>query len=256
MKKTIIHIDAVNRCFRTARREEVWALRNCNLTCSEGEFLCLLGSSGCGKTTMLRLLCGLDSPTSGTISINASTPSTMQHNIGFVSQHGDLLPWRRVIDNVALGLEIRGIPRAKRKQQAAEALRRVQLPADTAHSYIHELSGGMRQRVALARALCISPRMLLMDEPFGHLDEPTRHALQDDLVELWSKDRKTIIFVTHSIEEAVFLADRIVIMESGTTVTDISVNCPRPRDRFSAAFLETARTVRAHMHDPSKRSEE
>lgn len=245
-----IRIETVSRCFRTPGHEEVWALRDLTLHCAQGELLCVLGPSGCGKTTLLRLLCGLDNPTSGRISLQGNNTASTVRNIGFVSQHGDLLPWRRVIDNVALGLEIRGIPRAKRKELAMEALLRVQLPIHVANRYIHQLSGGMRQRVALARALCIRPRILLMDEPFGHLDEPTRHTLQDDLVELWTKERQTILFVTHSIEEAVFLADRIVIMTSGTAVTEMSVKTDRPRDRFSTSFLETARALRAHLHNP------
>lgn len=161
-----------------------------------------------------------------------------------------MLPWRTVLDNVAVGLEIRGVPKSERRQQALAALRRARLSGEVAGSYAHELSGGMRQRVALARALCISPRLLLMDEPFARLDEPSRHQLQDELLDIWLADQRTILFVTHSLEEAVFLADRIVVMTFGARVADLPVPLPRPRDRFSSAFHDLMRQVRQTLSAP------
>ncbi|MBP7276406.1 MAG: ABC transporter ATP-binding protein [Kiritimatiellae bacterium] len=226
----------------------VHALRDISFSCAPGELVALLGPSGCGKTTLLRLLAGLDRPTEGRIRVDGVEHTGARPDIGFVSQEGDLLPWRRVWANVALGLEIRGGMTAReRRLRAEEALRRVRLPPAAADGYIHELSGGMRQRVALARALCVSPRVLLMDEPFGRLDEPTRNQLQDDLARLWETDRQTLIFVTHSIEEAVRLADRILIMTSGAISSEMPVALLRPRDRFSAEFRDVMSEIRARF---------
>jgi NitT/TauT family transport system ATP-binding protein len=247
--RDVIRLESVGRCFRTASRSEVWALRNLNLTCAEGELACVLGPSGCGKTTLLRLLAGLDRPTAGRVCVNGGEVTCPPKDIGFVSQEGDLLPWRRTLANVALGLEIRRMRPAERRQRAIAALARVHLPPDVAESYAHELSGGMRQRVALARALCVSPRILLMDEPFGRLDEPTRHQLQDDLADVWLSDRQTILFVTHSVEEAVFLADRVIVMDFGSVAAELRVTLPRPRDRFSVAFLDAMREVRSQLRE-------
>ncbi|MBN2507995.1 MAG: ABC transporter ATP-binding protein [Verrucomicrobia bacterium] len=141
-------------------------------------------------------------------------------------------------------MQLRGVSRSERHRQALAALRRVRLSDTVAGSYAHELSGGMRQRVALARALCVDPCLLLMDEPFARLDEPTRHELQDELLELWHGGRQTMLFVTHSLEEAVFLADRIVVMTFGAAVVDLRVPLTRPRDRFSTGFMDVLRELR------------
>jgi len=241
----IIRFERVSRCFRTPARGDVWALRDFDLACHSGELTCVVGPSGCGKTTLLRLAAGLEPPTSGRVIVNGKPASDEPpQGIGLVSQEGHLLPWRRVLDNVALGLEIRGVPRADRKRLARRVLQRVHLPLSVARSFPHELSGGMRQRVALARTLCPDPRVLLMDEPFVNLDEPTRHDLQRELLDLWKADGQTILFVTHSIEEAVFLADRVVVMTFARTVADIRLEIPRPRDRLSESFVEMLLEVR------------
>jgi len=242
--REIIRFVSVSKCFRTETRGEVWAIRDFALTCTDGDLTCLLGPSGCGKTTLLRLAAGLDRPTSGQVYLNGGEVTAPRKEVGFISQEGDLLPWRMVLDNVALGLEIRGVPKAERHQQALAALRQARLSEAVAGCYPHELSGGMRQRVALARMLCVNPRLLLMDEPFARLDESTRHQLQDELLELWLADRRTILYVTHSLEEAVFLADRIVVMTAGAAPANLPVTLPRPRDRFSTAFLDLMRQVR------------
>jgi NitT/TauT family transport system ATP-binding protein len=247
MPDPAIHLDRVSRQFRTASRGTTWALRDAMLRCKEGSLTCVLGPSGCGKTTLLRLLAGLDRPDSGHVRLDGREVDGPAPDIALVSQEGDLLPWRRVLANVALGLEIRGVPARERRRRAALAVHRVHLPANVSGSFAHELSGGMRQRVALARALCVSPRVLLMDEPFARLDEPTRHQLQDDLLAIWTADRPTILFVTHSIEEAVFLADRVLVMTFGTFADEIRLDLPRPRDRFSIPFLAAMRDLREKL---------
>ncbi len=240
----MIQFENVSKCFTTPARGNVWALSDLNLSCPPGELTCVLGPSGCGKTTLLRLAAGLDVPTTGTIRVDGQPVSGPPESIGMVSQEGDLLPWRRVLSNVALGLEIRHHSRRKRKQQAMATLRRMRLPDEVARSFPHELSGGMRRRVAMARALCPSPRVLLMDEPFSSVDEPTRHGLQAELVKLWLADRQTVLYVTHSVEEAVFLADHVVVMTFGQIVDRIRVDLPRPRNRLDDSYVATLLKVR------------
>lgn len=249
--REMIRFQSVSRRFWTEARGEVWAVRDFNIRCAEEEWSCLLGPSGCGKTTLLRLVAGLDKPTKGHILLEDTPVAHPRMDVAFLSQEGDLLPWRNVRDNVALGLEIRGLPQAECRQRAREAIRRVRLPEETARSRVDELSGGMRQRVAVARALCVNPRVLLMDEPFARLDELTRHQLQEELMDLWLADRQTVLFVTHSIEEAVFLADRIIVMNSGTAAADLRVTLPRPRDRFSSDFVRMMRQVREALSQPA-----
>ncbi|MHC1765511.1 MAG: ABC transporter ATP-binding protein [Verrucomicrobiia bacterium] len=244
-----IEFDSVGKCFQTGARGAVWAVRNFTLVCAEGELTCLVGPSGCGKTTLLRLALGLEQPTEGRVRLNGRQPSTAKEHPGFVSQDGDLLPWRRVEDNVALGLEICGMPRRERLAIAHQALRRMRLPENVARSYPHELSGGMRQRVVLARQACLRPRVLLMDEPFASLDEVTRHRLQNDLLELWRTERQTLLFVTHDLEEAALLADRIIVMNFTGLAADRRVDVQRPRDRFSPAFVALLGELRTKLQD-------
>ncbi len=239
-----IRFENISRRFNTEARGEVWALRGFRLVCPPGALTCVVGPSGCGKTTLLRLAAGLDTPTSGRVLVDGRTVDGPPKDMGLVSQEGGLLPWRRVFGNAALGLEIAGTPRAERRNRARAVLQRVGLPPEIERSLPHELSGGMRQRVALARALATSPRVLLMDEPFASVDEPTRHRLQNDLLALWAADRQTILFVTHSIEEAVYLADRVVVMTFGRTVAEMEVDLPRPRDRLAPAFVDRLVAVR------------
>ena len=239
-----IRFESVSRRFDTPARGPVWALRDVTFAAAAAELTCVLGPSGCGKTTLLRLAAGLDSPTAGRVFQDGQPVAGPPSDIGLVSQEGSLLPWRRVIGNVALGLEINGVSRADRQARAQAALQRVALPEEVARSYPHELSGGMRQRVALARALCVNPRVLLMDEPFAAVDEPTRHHLQDDLLRVWAGDGQTILFVTHSLEEAVYLADRVLVMTFARTIADFRVDLARPRDRLSEPFVQTLVRIR------------
>ncbi len=242
-----IIFNSIGKCFRTDSRGEVWAVRNFSLMCLEGELTCLVGPSGCGKTTLLRLAMGLEKPTEGNLRRNSSQANHAREYPGFVSQEGDLLPWRCVEDNVALGLEIRNVPHSDRIKIAHDALRRVGLPESIARSFPHELSGGMRQRVALARMACLRPRILLMDEPFANLDEATRRRLQDDLLSLWRSECPTLLFVTHNLDEAVYLADRIVAMASEGVALDRRLDWPRPRDRSSPAFMRLVEELRSFL---------
>ena len=240
----VVQFDGVGKRYATPARGEVWALRDFDLLCPAGQLTCVLGPSGCGKTTLLRLAAGLEFPTHGRIAIDGHPVTGPTAGVALVSQEGGLLPWRRVVDDVALGLEIRGVGRAARRAEARRAIRRVHLPPEVEASLPHELSGGMRQRVALARALCTGPRILLMDEPFASVDEPTRHRLQDELVRVWEADGQTVLFVTHSVEEAVYLADRLVVMTFSRPVADLPVTLPRPRDRLASDFVDTLLRVR------------
>jgi NitT/TauT family transport system ATP-binding protein len=247
MKTVAIHFAHVSKRFTSEARGEVWAVRDLNLHCEAGKVTCLVGPSGCGKTTLLRLAAGLDRPTTGRVFMNGETIAGPTAGIGLLSQEGDLLPWRRVIDNIAMGLELRGVPRAERHAQARRVLEQVHLPPEVARSHPHELSGGMRQRVALARALCHNPRVLLMDEPFASLDEQTRERLHGEFIELWQSEPRTVLLVTHSVEEAVLLADRVVVMAAGRLTADLAVAPARPRDVFQPDMIELLRRVRSAL---------
>ncbi len=247
MDPVAIRFDKVSRRFQGERRGEVWALREASLECSAGAVTVIVGPSGCGKTTLLRLAAGLDRPTSGEVRVGGAAVTAPPAGVGLVSQEGDLLPWRRVLANIELGLELRRVPRPQRRRRAWAALRRAGLDETVARCYPHELSGGMRQRVALARALCPNPGILLMDEPFASLDEPARHQLQQDLLDLRAADNQSVLLVTHSIEEAVFLADHLVIMSAGRIGQRIRLELDRPRDRLSGPFVQALLQVRTAL---------
>jgi NitT/TauT family transport system ATP-binding protein len=210
--QSCIALDGVSLTFRSERRE-VQALLDIDLRVAEGEFVALLGPTGCGKSSLLRLISDLIPPTSGTIAVRGGPAVAARHlnAFGFVFQEPALLSWRTAIANVRLPLEVVGYPREQRNARCEELLESVGL-LKFKDAYPHELSGGMKQRVAIVRALAWNPSILLMDEPFSALDELTRAQLQDDLLQLWSRERKTVVFVTHHISEAVYLADRVVVM--------------------------------------------
>ena len=218
------------------------------LSVTEGEFFCLLGPSGCGKTTVLNLMAGFLAPTTGALTL-AGRPIIGPGIDRTVVFQGDdaLFTWLRTIDNVAFGLRMRGMPQERRYAVAREYLRLVHLDGQE-NKYPSELSGGMKQRVQIARVLATDPKILLMDEPFGALDAQTRGRLQDELVEIWRKTSKTIVFITHDIAEAILLADRIGVMSKGpasTLATIVSVDLPRPRRRSSPGFGETWERINA-----------
>ncbi len=213
------------------------AVNEVSFTVSEGEFICVVGPSGCGKTTVLRLIAGLVPPTRGSILISGTPISGPGSDRGMVFQDYALFPWRTVRDNVAFGLEIKRLPKEVQAEYVDRYLRLVGL-SDFASSYPRELSGGMKQRVAIARVLANEPEVVLADEPFGALDATTRRQMQDELLNIWESERRTVVFVTHSVEEAIFLADRIVLLSAKTRGVKriIPVELPRPRNRLDAAF--------------------
>jgi NitT/TauT family transport system ATP-binding protein len=227
----------------------ITALRDVSFTVGASEFVCVLGQSGCGKTTLLNLLAGFIVPTRGEILVGGKTVSGKGGDRGIVFQDfAQLFPWRTAQRNVEFGLEMRNMPAAERREIALRHLRLVRLES-FAGAYPHQLSGGMQQRVAIARALAYDPSVLLMDEPFAALDAMTREEMQRLLVEVWQKTRKTVVYVTHNVAEAVYLADRIVILtpHPGQVKTELKVTLPRLRDPLLVEFLEYQRAVIAHL---------
>lgn len=221
--------------------ERVPVLEGFDLAVREGEFLSVLGPSGCGKSTFLNILAGLASKTGGELRIDDQPSHGINLNQGVVFQGYALFPWRTVLDNIAVGLQIRGVPRRQRRERAREYLALVGLEG-FAERYPHELSGGMRQRVAIARSLAYDPDVLLMDEPFAALDAQTRESLQDELLRIWDAHKKTIVFITHSLDEAIFLSDRVAVMTArpGRVKTILDIDLPRPREaglRNTEAFV-------------------
>jgi NitT/TauT family transport system ATP-binding protein len=218
------------------------ALRDVSLQVDAGEFIAIVGASGCGKTTLLRIVDGLKSPTRGQVWVDGKPVQKPGPDRGFVFQQDALFPWRTVLDNVIFGLEVQGRSKKAARLRADGLLRLVGLSGFEQH-FPHELSGGMRQRANLARALTIDPDVLLMDEPFASLDAQTREIMQAELLRIWRGNRKTVLFVTHQIDEAVFLADRVVVMTSrpGQVKAVLDVNIERPRDlsvKRTPPFLE------------------
>ncbi len=218
------------------------ALSGLSFTIDDGAFVSLLGPSGCGKSTALRIIAGLLPPDGGSIAWQGTRPE-----LGFVFQEPTLMPWATALTNVRLPLDLQKIPRAQADARAAAALARIGL-GGFAHAYPRELSGGMRMRVSIARALAAQPRVLLMDEPFAALDEPSRAALNDDLLRLWREDGLTVIFVTHSVSESAYLSQRVLVMtpRPGRIAADIALPSGR-RDRLSPQFLESQRQVSAAL---------
>ena len=218
------------------------ALQGISLTVERGEFVTVLGPSGCGKSTLLRMVSGLSAASEGSVSVNGMTPENARELMSFIFQDATLLPWRTVEQNVGLGLELEHAARAARRERVAEMLELVRL-GHVAKSYPRELSGGMKMRVSIARALVSRPRILLMDEPFAALDEMSRDRLNEELLRLYTEQKWTVMFVTHSVAEAVFLSTRIVILAAhpGRVAHDVAVDLPWPRTaetRESAAYEE------------------
>ncbi|KAB0588529.1 ABC transporter ATP-binding protein [Comamonas kerstersii] len=224
------------------RRQQISALQDFNLDIREGEFFTILGPSGCGKSTFLNVLAGLAHKTSGSITIDGRPAEGINLHQGVVFQGYALFPWRTVLQNIEMGLEIRKVPKRERKETAEHFLDLVGL-SGFAHRYPHELSGGMRQRVAIARALAYSPDLLLMDEPFAALDAQTREILQAELLRIWEAHKKTIVFITHSLDEAIYLSDRIAVMTHRPgrikSILDVPLARPRPAEiRHSPQFVQ------------------
>lgn len=233
-----ISVEGVSKTYELKDESSSFALEKVNLSVEEGKFICLLGPSGCGKTTLLNMIAGFDKPSTGAIKINGNDVSQPSIDRIAIFQNFGLLPWRTVIKNVELGLESKGFDEKKRREIAEEYLKLVGL-SDYKKHHPNQLSGGMQQRIAIARALAVDPEILLMDEPFGSLDAMTRMTMQNEIERIWQEKKKTIIFVTHDIEEAVFLADIIVVMTAGPGKVKKIIDVPlaRKRDRTSYDFL-------------------
>ncbi len=249
MAEPILRIEALGK-----RYGAVEALRGADLVVQRGEFICLLGASGCGKSTLLRVVAGFESPTAGRVSVSGKPVTGPGPDRGMVFQDYGLFPWLTVRQNVGFGPRARGLPRAEVARTADRFVAAVGLQR-SAEAYPHQLSGGMKQRVAIARVLANQAELVLMDEPFGALDAMTRERLQDELLGIWAAQRLTVLFVTHAIEEAILLADRVVVMSPGPghIVADIAIALPRRRDVASPEFNAVRRELAALLHSDHQR---
>jgi len=243
-----IELRNVNYRYESGDRR-VPALQDVSFAVDAAEFLCLVGQSGCGKTTMLNLIAGFLAPTAGEILVGGKRVTGKGFDRGIVFQDfAQLFPWRTARRNVEFGLEMKGLPREQRGEVAMNFLRLVGLEK-FASAFPHELSGGMQQRVAIARALAYNPTVLLMDEPFAALDALTRDEMQRFLVDVWRETKKTVLYVTHNVAEAVYLADRVIVLSPhpGTVKAEVKITLPRPRDALSVPFLEYQRVIVGHL---------
>jgi NitT/TauT family transport system ATP-binding protein len=249
-----IRLRAVTKRFSTPDAGVHTALRDLDLVVEPGEFCAVVGPTGCGKSTTLTLIAGLEAPSAGVVEVGGRPVRGISPGTGFVFQQDAVLPWKNVLANVAAGPLFRGVAKATAHEQAADWLRRVGL-AGFADRYPHQLSGGMRKRVALAQSLINQPGILLMDEPFGALDVQTRAIMSDELLSLWEETRPTVVFVTHDLEEAIALADRVVVMTAGpaTVKATFTVDLPRPRTaaeiRFDPHFVELYQQIWESLRD-------
>lgn len=244
-RKTMITFQNVNKTYHNQTGRNSPVLSDINLIVSKGEFLCVLGPSGCGKTTLLNLVAGFIFPSSGRVMLDNTDISEPGPDRGVVFQEATLFPWLTVKKNIEFGLKFTGKNRANRDETVRTHLDQMGL-LDHADKYPHTLSGGMRQRVAIARVLALEPKVLLMDEPFSALDANTRERLQDELLRVWSDYRQTVIYVTHSVEEAAYLADRIIILGKASVgiFTDFQVARNRSRSRSTPGFLSLKNRLR------------
>lgn len=241
--------DLCKSFLHTPTNEYVEVLKNISFSAHEGRFICIVGPSGCGKTTLLRMIAGLEKQDSGHIYLNGREITTPVTDIGFIFQETTLLPWRTVIKNVEFGLELTKIPKAERRKRALEFIELVELKGFEDY-YPKQISGGMKRKAALAMSLVVDPKILLMDEPFVALDCQARSQLQEALLKIWAKTKKTIIFVTHNVEEAVFLADEIICLSSRPAEVHqiIKVDIPRPRDRTSPELNKIRKEILNFIH--------
>ncbi|MBI3058970.1 MAG: ABC transporter ATP-binding protein [Deltaproteobacteria bacterium] len=243
----------ISLTFKPKNRDSVTALKELTLDVAKGEFVSLVGPSGCGKSTFLNVLLGLLKPDGGEIRLNGKQITGPGQERAMVFQEFGLLPWRTVLANVELGLELKGVQALVRRKRATELIKMAGLAGFASH-YPHELSGGMKQRVGLARALVTDPEVLLMDEPFAALDAQTRDLMQLELLQIWDRTKKTVVFVTHSIEEAAYLSDRVIVISArpGRTKDVMKIALPRPRDyemRLSAEFNDIKARIWASLKE-------
>jgi len=249
-----IELAAVSRRFVSPEGKVIPALRDFNMTVRRGEFCAVVGPTGCGKSTTLGLITGLAKPSAGTVRLYGQQVEGIDPRIGFVFQADAVFPWQSVLQNVAAGPLFRGVPKEEALARARDWVRRVGLAGFESH-YPHQLSGGMRKRVALAQTFINDPEILLMDEPFSALDVQTRALMQDELLQLWSANRASVVFVTHDIEEAIALADRVYVLTRGpaTVKCVYDIDLPRPRNlseaRYSPRFVELSRQIWRDLQD-------
>ena len=244
-----IVVDEVRKQFQLEDRV-IRALRDVSFGVGDGEFVCIVGPSGCGKTTLFRIIAGLEAPSGGTVWLNGEPVEGPGTDRGMVFQEYGLFPWRTVLGNVTFGLEQRDLAKTRRQERATEMIELVGLDG-FADAYPNELSGGMKQRVGIARALAVDPEILLMDEPFGSVDAQTRDMLHDELLRIWTETGKTVLFVTHDVDEAVTLADRVVVLTGspGRVHEIVDVDLERSRHRTDEAFAEHEARVRSLIQD-------
>lgn len=247
--ETLMKIDKLRIVYRTDDKETV-AVDDFTIDVKKGELISIIGPSGCGKTTILRSIAGLLQPTSGTIMIGDNEVKGPGSDRGMVFQDFALFPWRTVKQNVQFGMEMAGVPKEEREERAMKYIKAVGLEK-FADSRIHELSGGMKQRVGIARALVMHPAITLMDEPFGALDAQTRNIMQDQLVKIIMHSERTILFVTHSVDEALYISDRVVVLTKRPSTIHKIIDVPwdRPRDRTNPEFTQLRKNILAYLED-------
>jgi NitT/TauT family transport system ATP-binding protein len=240
----LVEFKNVSQLYAASDGRPTWALRNVSLDIGKGEFVCVIGPSGCGKTTLLHLIAGFIRPTDGEVCFNGTPVRRAAPDRGVVFQEYALFAWMTALQNVEFGLRMRKVPRKERHERALSFLSKVGL-ARVAHRYPHELSGGMRQRVAVARALVNEPKMLLMDEPFAAVDAMTRATLQEELLRIWQDVGLGVLFITHNVDEAIFLGRRVIVMSAnpGSIRSDFRIDLPYPRLRDSPQFAELYTTI-------------
>lgn len=244
----LLELNDVTVSFQSPDGSRMTALRDMSLSVEQGELVALVGPSGCGKSTALNVLAGQVRPASGQVRLAGEPVKGVSPSVGYISQADTLLPWRTVLDNVALAMELRGVEKRERREAARELMARMGL-SGFEDNYPRELSGGMKKRAAIARVLAVDPAILMMDEPFGPLDALTKEKLQDEILALWESTGCTILYVTHDLTEAITLADRVVLMSArpGRVVREYPIDLPRPRRvmdvKFSPRFVELERAI-------------
>ncbi|HEX2830769.1 MAG TPA: ABC transporter ATP-binding protein [Burkholderiales bacterium] len=257
MSNPALELDNITVTFaaRSADTAPYTAVRDTTLVVERGEFVSVVGPTGCGKSTLLNVAAGLLAPSAGRVTIFGEPLAGLNRNAGYLFQADALMPWMSALDNVAVGLIYRGAARDEARERARGWLARVGLAAH-GHRYPHQLSGGMKKRVALAQTLIMDPQILLMDEPFSALDIQTRQLMENELLELWSADRKSVVFITHDLEEAISMSDRVVVLSAGPATHPIGeypIDLPRPRDvaeiRLAPRFVELHREIWHRMKD-------
>uniref|UniRef100_A0A7J3UZ99 ABC transporter ATP-binding protein n=1 Tax=Candidatus Methanosuratincola petrocarbonis (ex Vanwonterghem et al. 2016) TaxID=1867261 RepID=A0A7J3UZ99_9CREN len=243
-----IELNAVGKFFESGK-ERIEVIRNITLSVDEGRFVCIVGPSGCGKTTLLRLMCGLLQPSSGKVLVNGNPPDPKKNRFGVIFQEDSLLPWKTVLDNVKFGLEVTR-KKGNIESTAREFIAMVGLKGFESY-YPHQISGGMKKRVAIARAMAVDPEIILMDEPFADLDAQTRQILQKELLSVWSKLNKTVIFITHNVDEAVFLGQDIVVLTKrpASVKALVNVGLEYPRARLSTPFISYREKILKYLQE-------